>query len=392
MPLNWNLKVWETFVSEDPDVFIKALKCAKLPPPSIHFETYLLCVSAGLKGLRDNNRLDLEPLYFTTLQDKLSDQGMMGTGDVLDPFERLRSNTAPIEYLNWRRNVKSKILGQHNTDYFTSFLYLQQSSFKHNQHAAFSLEHAPEWAAGFVEMQRGNSARLMHWMASTSISEACRAFNALSFFWMKMKHPPWFVSVTENILSRHSEMYKGAHPSDACKVILSALEMKNASVQIKIAGLFQHQTHEMHMLTHLLCGHHAIAQSEFENRFQQWWHGIHSQERARVIHGWFTNERAKPFVLKYIEKSTDLLSTLFTREHVDFSSAHALDIISLSPLEKTATRHFLSSIIPAIAVVEALVEKPEDIKNYLLLHWNNLQAPIATLTIGSETFDSLLDC
>lgn len=388
MPLTWKPDVWAKLAEEKPDIFLKELSAIRNPSASLFTKTYMQCVIHGFRALQKHQNRQYETTFFQEMAKRLPNVDAkpperydMGATKNISP------RLTPVEYLQWQNAVVSRVSPATKFNYHEWLLELRRPSYDFdNSYQQFSVANAPEWAAAYVEIQRGNpfSSRLNTFLRKAPIQECIGVVNAAGSLHEKEK-PLWLQHCLDTVLGRTQEMHASVSVHEMLTAMQNAWKAPSAQLDASVRNLVLEQPKGMSMLTHAWFGSHYGR--EPYTPMLEWWARQTSSDRGQLLHKWLSESSNWESFRKEVgtDKKPGLGLDMFTRDPIEWSNAQARDIVMLAPFETQHVRTFLARIIPAIHAAELTVE-PKDFKSYLLNAWDALHEKAQALSI-----DGLLD-
>ena len=389
MPINWKPDAWAKLAASNPQAFLDELATLHKPSASLFTKTYIDCAVQGFRALEKHQNTKYEATFFLELAKRLPHADAKKPGQYeLGGIKNIRCERAPVEFLLWSDAATKKVNPAEKINYHSWLLKLQKPRWAsdEHQHQRFSLENAPEWAAGYTEIQRGGtSSNLRQWLASAPIADCLGVVNAAGSL-HGVEKPAWLTHCLDTVLARSLTVYEGASVYETMSAIKNAWKMPSASTDAKVVNLIREQPKGMSLLTHSWFGSH-YGDDPYAPMLD-WWSRQTPKDRGLMLHRWLSSESQTWDSLSKEEPNEKKPGTaldMFTRDAIDLPPSLGRDIVAVAPFEKPVVRTFLARVIPAIHAAELTVE-PKEFKSYLLNAWDTLHEKTASLSI-----DGLLD-
>lgn len=385
MPMNWKPDVWSELASNKPDVFIKELLVQKPPRANLLTETYLECVSLGFRALSKHKNSQYETQFFQRLTQLMPAMSVLSTKAKYE-MERLRfmdADRTPIEFLAWYTALKGHFNPAKTMDYHGWLLTLRKPTYDpHDAHPYFSLDNAPEWAAGYVRIQRGGSPTdLLSWLGQAPVGQSLGVLNAM-FSLHREENPGWLNQCALAVLARTADIHKEASVYDALTAVRYAWRQPSASPQLDdaIVAMMRDQPEGMSFMSHAWFGGHYGEESY--TSMLSWWDRQTPTERGDILHRWLASPTSWNGLTKEVpkEKKPGMALDLFSAAPVELLNSQAKAIVQTAPIEDTQVRQCLSKFIPVLLSAELMVD-PDKIKPYLLHSWDVLHAKTEGISV-----------
>lgn len=391
MSLNWSPDVWGSLAASNKNLFLDSIEEMRVPMKSLHTKTYVACIFSGFLALSKYRDESAELRFFELLLDKLPHAEACSPSIYdLDRIKCLQVECAPIAYMQWRDALFKRLQPAKTLDYFQWLLDLRRPKYERDQaYLTFTLDKAPEWAAAYVEIQRGNSSRrLLAWLEHCPVEEALGVINAAGFLHAK-EQVGWLVDATQCLFNRRDELYSYGSVFELTRLFDNSWQLKNKDLAPQIALFLTSQPEGLSLLGHIWFGMRYGNDAKKEGCFQTWWESISKENRGCVLARWLGETKAWPSILADLKnnKQESRFKYMVSSQPVEFTLDESRKIVEASPLEHAEIQHLLAAWIPLVSVSALFLDDSLELKNYVLSQWNTANETILNIDAGA-LFDS----